>query len=151
MPEAKEDISQPDLDALDAGWEDEEDEEEEDEAPEPEPPGLSAEERAARAEARKERQRARVVFAHDAGDHAELLDAAHRCRIGWARRVSAGLFHHDGEDTGPARRSIAWRYSRPARYDERTSGPDWTPAKPSSSASSASSSNSSGGTQRSIG
>ena len=49
------------------------------------------------------------------------------------------------------RRSIAWRYNRPARYDDRTSGPDITPAKPISSASRPSSTNSSGFTHRSTG
>src|SRR3712207_102900 len=41
-----------------------------------------------------------------------------------------------------------WK-SRPARYDERTSGPDSTPAKPRASASSRSVTNSSGFTHRS--
>ncbi len=100
---------------------------------------------------RDQGQRPGVALAHDARNHADLLDPPHRCGVGRVRRLSAGLFHHDGEDTGPARLSIAWRYSRPARYDERTSGPDCTPAKPSSVASSASSSNSCGGTHRSIG
>ena len=50
-----------------------------------------------------------------------------------------------------ARCSIAWVYSRPARYDERTSGPASTPANPIPRASSRSSTNSSGRTHRSTG
>ena len=50
-----------------------------------------------------------------------------------------------------ARASAACSYSRPARYDDRTSGPASTPAKPSPSACCANSTNSSGRTQRSTG
>ena len=68
-------------------------------------------------------------------------------RVRRRRAGPAGCWPPAGRGTagpgGPAppgspapRRPIAWAQSRPARYDERTSGPAITPAKPSASASS---------------
>jgi hypothetical protein len=56
-----------------------------------------------------------------------------------------------GYEAAAARCSIAWVYSFPARYDDRTSGPASTPANPIARASSRSSTNSSGLTHRSTG
>ena len=55
------------------------------------------------------------------------------------------------ECSSPGKDSLACACRRPARYDERTKGPDITPRYPIAFAVSASSTNSSGRTQRSTG
>ncbi len=88
MNPPKAEASVPNVDDLDAGWEDEDELDEPEEPEEPAPPGMTPEEREARAAARKEKARAKATAKRERRK-ARVLAAADKQKKGGGKRRTA--------------------------------------------------------------